>query len=324
MATDFETAVEAAGMRPLTLTSLETLQVNLGNRCNQRCTHCHVEAGPDGENLMTTAVMNDIISFLQGYSKVESVDLTGGCPEMHLEFRNFVEQLVNIVSRIMVRSNLTVLLEKSMDSLPEFYKKNKLVVIASLPCYTAENVTRQRGAGVFAKSIAALKILNSIGYGSRPDLELHLVYNPGSAVLPGPQTQLEAAYKEHLLKEHGIIFNKLFTITNAPIGRFRNYLQSNGTLPAYMAMLRDSFNPQTLDNVMCRNLLSVDFQGLVYNCDFNQALRIPLRDGIGWPLYISKLNEALAVNVEILTGEHCFSCTAGAGSSCTGELAKAC
>ena len=321
MFADFKDAVERTVSGPLRFDKLETLQINLGNRCNQRCRHCHVEADQNGNKIMSPEVMHDIIGFAKEYP-VETIDLTGGCPELNPHFRFFVERLSAIIPKIIVRTNLTIILEQLMAWLPGWYKRHHLVLIASLPCYTMENVDRQRGDGVFEKSIKALAILNAVGYGIDPMLELHLVYNPGSAALPGPQTQLEADYKEHLLKEHRIIFNKLFTITNAPIGRFRQYLESNGDLDKYLELLKTCFNPQTLAHIMCRNLISVDYQGLLYNCDFNQVMKMPICDFDSNPLRIAQLKDVLKGEIEILTGEHCFCCTAGAGSSCTGILEK--
>lgn len=322
MFADFKEAVEQSGNWPLEFDKLETLQINLGNLCNQQCHHCHVEAGPDGNKIMSVEVMRSIVEFLKDY-RVNSADLTGGCPELNPNFKFFVEVLRPIVPEIKIRTNLTVMCEPSMEWLPGWYKKHNLVLIGSLPCYTMENVDRQRGDGIFAKSIEALKTLNSIGYGLDPKLELDLVYNPGGAVLPGPQSQLEADYKDHLLKEYGIVFNRLFTITNAPIGRFRQFLESSGSVEKYRNLLKTYFNAQTLPNVMCRNLLSVDYKGLVYNCDFNQILNMPIRDADSRPLEVSRLKEALTGKIEILTGQHCFCCTAGAGSSCTGVIARA-
>jgi radical SAM/Cys-rich protein len=321
MFADF-TDAQRSSPRPLKFDKLETLQINLGNRCNQLCRHCHVEAGPNGNKIMSQPIMRDIIDFVKDYA-VSSVDLTGGCPELNPHFKFFVESLRALVPEIKIRTNLTIMLEPAMNWLPEWYKQHKLVLIASLPCYTMENVDRQRGKGVFEKSIKAMTMLNSIGYGIEPELELHLVYNPGSAALPAPQTQLEADYKQHLLKEHGIVFNKLFTIANAPIGRFRQYLESSGNLDKYLNLLKTCFNPQTLDSVMCRNLISVDYQGFLYNCDFNQILKMSIHDVNSKPLHITRLKDALEGRIEILTGEHCFSCTAGAGSSCKGILTKA-
>jgi radical SAM/Cys-rich protein len=300
---------------------LLTLQVNLGNRCNQRCAHCHVQAGPNGEKMMPKAVMEEIIRFLSGHGGL-CVDVTGGCPEMNPDFRFFVESVCGLASRLIVRTNLTVLLEPGLEWVPSWYRRRRVTLCASLPCYTRQNVDGQRGRGVFEKSIAALKMLNELGYGSDEALELNLVYNPGGDFLPGPQQQLEADYKRELGGKYGIRFSRLFTITNVPIGRFKESLETNGRLNRYMRLLADNFNPSAAENLMCRSLVSVDYRGLAFNCDFNQALGLPIVDSKGRAVTIERLDDALSEGIEIITGEHCFCCTAGTGSSCTGSLVK--
>ena len=300
---------------------LRTLQVNLGNRCNQSCSHCHVQAGPDGRKIMPKMVMKKIINFLQDHKDI-CVDITGGCPELNPDFRFFVENVCRLTSRLMVRTNLTVFFEPGLDWIPNLYKEHKVVLIASLPCYTEENVNKQRGPGVFEKSIIALKRLNELGYGHEEDLEINLVYNPGGAFLPAQQGRLEADYKRELREKYEIRFNKLFTITNAPIGRFRKYLEAHGRFEQYLNLLVENFNPDTAEKIMCRSLASVDYRGLLYNCDFNQALDLPIVDPNGGIVTIEQLEDCLSTGFDITTGEHCFCCTSGTGSSCTGSLVR--
>lgn len=317
--TDFRNRVEGVDSRFLSFDKLKTLQVNLGNVCNQSCQHCHVGASPSGNRVMSPNVMGKIVNLLRNQESV-ALDITGGCPELHPDFKVFVEETRGLTSRIMVRTNLTVLLEEGKNWIPQWYKDNNVVVIASLPCYTKENVDRQRGDGVYEKSIEALKRLNELGYGG--SLELDLVYNPGGPSLPGSQRELETDYKRELFKNHGLRFHNLFTITNAPIGQFRNHLEANGLLEQYTRLLADSFNPGAAASLMCRSLISVDWQGVLYNCDFNQALGLPIRNGTGRILTIDDAPEAIQRGHEITVAEHCYCCTAGAGSSCTGTLVQ--
>ena len=319
MIPDFKRELESVDRQLSRFNRLETLQVNLGNKCNQSCAHCHVQAGPAGTKMMPKAVMTKIVRFVRAHPNL-CVDITGGCPELNPEFRFFVESVVGYAARLTARTNLTVFFERDLDWIPDWYRNHQVVLIASLPCYTRENVDKQRGSSVFEKSIAALKKLNELGYGSEEGLELDLVYNPGGDFLPGPQEQLEADYKSELGKKFGIDFNKLFTITNIPIGRFREFLEANGRLKEYLRLLVDNFNPAAVENLMCRSLISVDYRGLLYNCDFNQALDMPIIDSEGSAVGIEELDRILSGNLEIITGEHCFCCTAGAGSSCTGSL----
>ena len=321
MIPDFKKEIESIDPQCLRFDRLETLQVNLGNKCNQRCAHCHVQAGPDGTKMMPKTVMTKIIRFLQDHPGL-CVDITGGCPELNPDFRFFVEQVSGFASRLIVRTNLTVFFEPGLDWIPGWYKQRRVVLIASLPCYTQENVDKQRGSSVFEKSIAALKILNELGYGSEEGLELDLVYNPGGGFLPGSQEQLEADYKSELGKKFGIRFNKLFTITNIPIGRFKEFLEANGRLEEYLQLLLEHFNPAAAENLMCRSLISVDYRGLLYNCDFNQALDLPIIDSKGTAVTIEALNEVLSGDLDMFTRQHCFCCTAGAGSNWTGSLVK--
>jgi radical SAM/Cys-rich protein len=321
MVADFKTIVGNTRAALLRLDRLATLQVNLGNRCNQKCTHCHVMAGPEGTKVMPRSVMLKIADFLKKYPAL-IVDITGGCPELNPDFMFLVENTHQYCSRMMIRTNLTIFFEESLEWLAEWYKDHNVVLVGSLPCYTQENVDKQRGHNVFQKSIKAIQMLNRLGYGINPNLELDLVYNPGGDFLPGSQQQLEADYKRELFENFGIRFSRLFTIVNAPIGRFRKYLEANGTLEKYMELLCRNFNPEAAANIMCRTLISVDYRGILYNCDFNQALDLPIRDSWGRPVSVDNIKNIMVDGCEILTGPHCYCCTAGAGSSCTGITTK--
>src|SRR5213083_2367377 len=296
----------------------EILQVNVGKLCNLTCVHCHVNAGPKRKEIMTRTTIDCIVDWL-AKTDIPTVDLTGGAPEMIPDFRYFIERVKGLrpSRHVIDRCNLTILLESGYEGLAQFLARHKVEIIASMPCYTAENVNAQRGEGVFDGSIKALRILNSLGYGS--DLPLHLVYNPVGAFLPGPQAELEADYKRELKKHFGIVFNNLYTITNLPIARFASYLHRNNKLEEYMQLLIDNFNPATIAGLMCRNTISVGWTGEVFDCDFNQMLRMNWRNGSG-PLHLWDLDPATVVHRKILTGNHCFGCTAGAGSSCGGAL----
>ena len=296
----------------------EVLQVNVGKLCNLTCMHCHVNAGPKRKEIMTRGTVDRVIDWF-ACTEIPTIDLTGGAPEMIPDFRYFIERVKTLrpSRRVIDRCNLTILLEPGYEGLAQFLARHKVEIIASMPCYTAENVNAQRGQGVFDSSIKALRVLNSLGYGS--DLPLHLVYNPVGAFLPGPQAELEADYKRELKKHFGIIFNNLYTITNLPIARFASYLRHNNKLEEYMQLLIDNFNPATVFGLMCRNTISVGWTGEVFDCDFNQMLNMNWRNGSG-PLHLWDLDPAAVENREILTGNHCFGCTAGAGSSCAGAL----
>lgn len=300
-----------------TFESMQTLQVNLGNLCNLHCTHCHVDASSRGAEIMGTDVMDQIAGFLKRHPGL-TLDITGGCPEMNPNFRYLIEQTEGVVPRRMLRSNLAIMAESGWEWLPEFCRSQNLTIVGSLPCYLEENVNQQRGAGVYQKSIQVLKRLNSLGYGK--GLELNLVYNPGGEFVPGSQQGLEAAYKTELSVNHGIIFNHLFNITNAPIGRFREHLEATGTYSDYLRMLAGRFNPEAAGNIMCRTLISVDWQGKIYNCDFNQALEMPVTADDGSEITISELDDAGMNGKQIELAQHCYCCTAGEGSSCTGAL----
>ena len=304
-------------------TRTEVLQINVGKLCNLTCVHCHVNAGPKRKEIMTRATMDQVVDWL-ATTDIPTVDLTGGAPEMVPDFRYLVERLKALPSprHIIDRCNLTILLEPGYQDYAEFLAKHEVEIIASMPCYSAQNVNEQRGDGVFDASIQALQLLNSLGYGTRPELPLHLVYNPNGAFLPGPQEELEADYKRELKDHFGIVFNKLYTITNLPIARFASYLKNNNLLADYMALLNDAFNPATVNGLMCRNTISVSWQGEVFDCDFNQMLGMPW-SGIGETgrsSHLWEIDPARVEHREILTGDHCFGCTAGAGSSCGGAL----
>ncbi len=301
----------------ITFDILQTLQVNLGNLCNLSCSHCHAGASPRGEMVMGRDVMEKISSFLARKPGLV-LDITGGCPEMNPHFRYLIEVTEGLSPRRIVRSNLVIITEPDMEWLAEYYREKRLVITASLPCYLEENVDRQRGEGVYKRSIAALKRLNALGYGR--ELELNLVYNPGGNYIPGSQKELEAAYKTEMLERHGIVFNHLYTITNAPIGRFREYLEAQGAFERYLNLLATSFNPEAAGNIMCRTLVSVDWKGFLYNCDFNQAIGLPITSEEHGILKIEDLEDAAINGSELLLTQHCYCCTAGEGSSCTGAL----
>jgi radical SAM/Cys-rich protein len=296
---------------------LQTLQVNLGDQCNMRCAHCHIGASPAGRKVMGRPVTDKIAEVLERMPGV-TLDITGGCPEMNPDFRRLVESTASHSPRRIVRSNLTILTESGFEWLPVFFREQRLVVTASLPCYLEENVDRQRGRGTHARSLAALRRLNDLGYGG--GLELNLVYNPGGDFVPGSQQELEEAYRKELLEKYGIHFNHLFTITNAPIGRFREYLESRGIYERYLNLLATRFNPEAARNIMCRTLISVDWKGFLYNCDFNQAIGLPITGWDGEILKIEDLESAARSGKELVLSEHCYCCTAGEGSSCTGAL----
>lgn len=298
--------------------TLQTLQLNLGNLCNLSCNHCHVSASPRGEQVMKREVMEKVVDFLQLQQGV-TLDITGGCPEMNPTFRFLIESTEGLSERRMVRSNLAICSEPGMEWLPEFYRQHRLVIIGSLPCYLEENVDRQRGNGVYRRSIEALKRLNGLGYGT--ELELNLVYNPGGDSIADAQKELEEAYKLELQQRHGIRFNSLYTITNAPIGRFREQLEAKGAYERYLHSLATRFNPAAAADIMCRTLVSVGWQGVLYNCDFNQAVGLPIVNEAGAALQIGDLAEAAKQGKELVLAQHCYCCTAGEGSSCTGALA---
>jgi radical SAM/Cys-rich protein len=304
---------------PIRRAALTTLQVNLGYRCNLSCAHCHVNAGPTRTEMMTAETLASVIEFLQ-VQRPQFLDLTGGAPEMHEQFRQLVVIARELNITVIDRCNLTILLEPGYTDLPEFLAEHGVVITASLPCYLEDNVEKQRGKGVFNDSIEALRRLNAIGYGRSDDLKLNLVYNPIGAVLPPSQVTLEADYKRELLARFGVYFDQLYTITNMPISRFGAVLMSQGQYVPYMQLLRDNFSSANLNTVMCRELISVDWQGFVYDCDFNQMLDFPLITSESDRTHLRELLHSDLRNKPIRTAEHCYGCTAGQGSSCGGAI----
>jgi radical SAM/Cys-rich protein len=299
---------------------LETLQVNLGYRCNQSCLHCHVNAGPNRTEMMSRETIADVLAFL-GVSGVKRLDLTGGAPELNPSFRELVARARELGVQVADRCNLTILEEPGEEDLAEFLARERVEVIASLPCYLEDNVDRQRGKGVFECSLRAIRRLNALGYGvPGSGLELSLVYNPQGPSLPPPQGPLEADYRRILGERHGIAFTRLYTLANMPIQRFGSTLVSKGQFNEYMALLHRAHRDENLDAVMCRSLVSVDWQGYVYDCDFNQMLGLPLAlEGRGRPQLSDLIGRDLAGN-PVAVRDHCYGCTAGQGSSCAGAL----
>lgn len=318
MRTLFKKKVEAVDPRFSRFHKLETLQVNLGDLCNLSCAHCHHHASPRGVRIMGRAVMEKIAAFLARCPGL-TLDITGGCPEMNPDFRHFVEATAGFAARRIIRSNLAIALEPGMEWLPDFYREQALVVMASLPCYEPENVEKQRGNGVFIRSIEVLRRLNRQGYGS--DLELHLVHNPGNGSVSGSRAVLEQHYRAELLQRFGVTFSRLHCMNNTPIGRFRDNLERRGTYQRYIEHLAEKFNPQATERIMCRTLVSVGWDGVLYNCDFNLADALPLQRLDGSLVTIDRIDEAIVLGSGIRMAEHCFSCTAGEGSGCGGSLA---
>jgi len=303
----------------LTGLGIKTLQVNLGLRCNQACHHCHVEASPQRRETMDWPIMEGVLDAAKE-TRCQQVDITGGAPELNPHFRRFVTALRQEGFCVQVRTNLTVLLEAGMEGMPEFLRAHEIHLVASLPCYLEENVRAQRGEGVYEKSVGALRQLNALGYGSEPSLPLNLVYNPGGPFLPPLQSALEADYRQQLGQRFGIVFTRLLTITNMPLGRFRAELSRRNEEQTYLQLLRRSFNPQTVESLMCRTQISVGWDGTLYDCDFNLALGLPVDHGA--PSHIQAFRSSELKRRRIVTGEHCFGCTAGFGSSCAGALAE--
>ena len=319
----FDAELGRHGVDALTRAVPRTLQVNVGKLCNQACHHCHVDAGPSRTEKMDRRVAERVIEVLAHSPSIEVVDITGGAPELNRNFRFLVESARGLHREVIVRCNLTVIFQPEMEGLPEFYRANKVRLVCSMPCYGAENVTKQRGAGVFDKSIEALRILNRLGYGiPQSGLTLDLVYNPVGAFLPPAQPELEARYHQELGDNFGIEFNRLLTITNMPISRFAAQLRREGRAAEYMALLVNHFNPATVAGLMCRDLVSVGYEGTLYDCDFNQMLAMPIMRAAGRALTIFDLDDISGLaGMLIATGSHCFGCTAGSGSSCSGALA---
>lgn len=305
----------------LTRRRIDTLQINLGYRCNQTCLHCHVNAGPNRTEEMDSETIDLVIRFLDDNPGVKTLDLTGGAPELNPHFRRLVSAARARGCTVMDRCNLTILSEPGQETLAGFLAAEGVDVVASLPCYMEDNVNAQRGKGVFETSIGGLKKLNALGYGQDGSpLVLNLVYNPQGASLPPPQAALEADYKVHLNEHFGIVFNQLFTITNMPIQRFGSTLLSKGKFNQYMGLLQSAHHDDNLDGVMCRSLISVDWQGNLYDCDFNQMLDLRCEDDSGRPLHLRDVSADMLEGGAIQVAGHCYGCTAGQGSSCAGAL----
>jgi radical SAM/Cys-rich protein len=300
---------------------LETLQVNVGYKCNQTCVHCHVNAGPTRTEMMDHQTVSEVIAYIKA-SGVKTVDITGGAPELNPHFRALVLAARYLGAHVIDRCNLTVLEQPGQDDTAPFLAANGVEIIASLPCYLEENVNAQRGEGVFEASIRALRSLNALGYG-RPDsgLALNLVYNPQGPSLPPPQEKLEADYRRHLGERYGVAFNQLYVLANMPIQRFGSTLISKGQFEHYMSVLKNAYQPQNLESVMCRSLLSVDWRGYAYDCDFNQMLGLPLQLDGKPRVHVRQLASRALDGNPIVVKDHCYGCTAGQGSSCGGALA---
>ena len=313
--------LKATDFPPVTRRALDTLQVNLGYKCNQACLHCHVNASPDRKEMMAKETIDQILAVLSARN-IGTLDVTGGAPELNPHFRHLVRGARAEGVRVIDRCNLTIVNEPGFEDLPEFLAREGVEIVASLPCYTKENVDRQRGDHAFESSILALQKLNALGYG-RPDsgLLLNLVYNPLGPSLPPAQDRLEATYKRELAEHFGIVFNHLYTLANMPIARFGSTLVSQGKFADYMRLLRGAHNPDNLDGVMCRSLVSVDYRGYLHDCDFNQMLGIPMVIAGKPRRHVSELMTMTLDGAPVAVAEHCYGCTAGQGSSCGGALA---
>jgi len=314
---DFEKQIADIGGAGLHALDIETIQVNVGLRCNQECVHCHLDSSPRRTEVMEWPIMESILETARRVG-CRMVDLTGGSPELNPHFRRFVAALRKEDHAVQVRTNLTVLLEPGMETMPEFLRDHKVQLVASMPCYLEENVRAQRGEGVYEKSIAVIRRLNALGYGLDCDLPLNLVYNPGGPFLPPEQAGLQADYRRELGERFGIAFSKLLTITNMPIGRFQTALRRQGQEQKYLQLLKEGFNSQTASGLMCRHQLSIGWDGTLYDCDFNLALGLAVNHGA--PDHIQRFDRSGLLTRRIVTGEHCFGCTAGCGSSCGGAL----
>jgi radical SAM/Cys-rich protein len=322
LAPDFGAALATHGCDELVREETTILQINVGKLCNQACHHCHVDAGPKRTEIMQPETVERVLQLLADTPAIRTVDITGGAPELNPNFDWLIREARRLGRHVIDRCNLTALLEPGRETLVEFFAAHEVEVVASLPCYTAENVDKQRGRGVFDQSIRVLHLLNGIGYGlPESNLKLNLVYNPLGTSLPPAQEQLEADYKKQLQHHFGISFHKLFTLTNMPIKRFSDSLNQTGQYAAYMGLLVNHFNPTTLPRVMCRSMISVGWDGMLYDCDFNQMLEIGLGTRENQPRSIWEISSLSGLaGKPIATGSHCFGCTAGAGSSCLGTL----
>ena len=316
----FETTLNLHG-RQLRRTRARVLQINVGKLCNLTCIHCHVNAGPRRREIMSRDTMDRVLAWQAG-ARLPIVDVTGGAPEMIPDFRHLISRLreIDLAGTIIDRCNLTILLESGNEDLADFLAMHRVEIVASMPCYSADNVNAQRGEGVFDASITALRRLNELGYGSDPQLPLNLVFNPNGAKLPGPQMELEADYKRELGAHFGIAFNRLYTITNLPVSRFASWLRQNGKHEEYMDLLIEAFNPATIEGLMCRDTINVSWRGEVFDCDFNQMLKLGMGGGTRPPRFLWDIDPGSLEHESIATGSHCFGCTAGAGSSCGGAI----
>ena len=314
---EFDTHIQAAVGKPLHSLAIETLQINVGLRCNQRCRHCHVSASPERTETMSWPIMELVIEAAEGVD-IGLIDITGGAPELNPHFQRLVTALRKNDRQVQLRTNLTVLIEPGMETLPEWLREHGIRLVASLPCYLEENIRAQRGGGVYEKSIEVIRRLNALGYGIDPELPLRLVYNPGGPFLPPGQDALEADYRRELGTRFGISFSGLIAITNIPVGRFQNELRRENREGDYLRLLRDSFNPRTIEGLMCRRQISVGWDGTLFDCDFNLALGYAVDHGAN--NHISLFDPHALEKRRIVTGEHCFGCTAGSGSSCAGTL----
>lgn len=314
----FQKILKQQGLKKLARAPLSELQINLGKLCNQACHHCHVDAGPKRTEIMSLETIEKILQWA-ATTNIKKVDLTGGAPELNPNFRTFVDSLIELGISITSRCNITVLFEPGQQDLASWYSDRNIRLVCSLPCYTQDNVDKQRGKGVFDKSIAGLQLLNQHGYGADSELTLDLVYNPSGAFLPADQKKLEREYKQRLQQDYDICFNNLLTITNLPINRFAHALKRDGQYDQYIDLLISGFNPNTIDGLMCRHLISVDWLGRIYDCDFNQMLDLPMANK---PIqYLWDVNPTNIEGADIAVDDHCYGCTAGSGSSCSGSLA---
>ncbi|MEO0970214.1 MAG: arsenosugar biosynthesis radical SAM (seleno)protein ArsS [Cyanobacteria bacterium J06639_18] len=312
---------------PLTKKAITVLQINLGRRCNLACSHCHVEAGPKRTEELSPEICQQLVELIYNFPQIQIIDLTGGAPEMNYGFKSLVEAARENNKQVIVRSNLTIYFENGFDYLPDFFAKNQVKIVASLPCYLADNVDKMRGDGVFDASIKALQWLNKVGYATQPNLTLDLVYNPQlpnseKFSLTPDQAKLEQDYKQFLQEKFGIVFNNLFTITNLPVGRTKFHLERKKIYAPYLQFLESSFNSSTVEHLMCRDEISVDYLGNIYDCDFNQMMNLPAKTFDGEILTVKKLLEAGNLDLihQVQTAAYCYGCTAGSGSSCSGAL----
>ena len=305
---------------PVMAAGIDVLQVNVGLKCNQNCTHCHLNCSPARDETMSMDTMERVLD-LAAQAKPRLVDITGGAPELNLNLREFIQRLKSAGYSVLVRTNLSAMEEPGLTDFPEFFAENEVGLVASMPCYLEDNINKMRGSQCFTKSVSVLRRLNELGYGSDAALTLDLVYNPAIGPnLPPSQSALEQDYKREMQARYDIVFNKLLTITNVPIGRYMDELVEQGQDRQYMELLTESFNPATVDGLMCRHQVNIGWDGRLYDCDFNQALGLPVNHGA--PDSVENFDLKQLVNRQVVTGHHCFACTAGAGSSCGGAIDK--